>query len=70
MNTEGERIETASPAVPSEEAEQPTEMSKSQAASSSPGKYYSVARKATYMLILYRHSMDHVSYVICTGMSR
>ena len=37
MSAEGDRVETASPALPEDEAKEPDEMSKSQVASASPG---------------------------------
>ena len=37
MSAERDRVETASPALPEDEAKEPYEMSKSQVASASPG---------------------------------
>ena len=37
MSAEGDRVETASPALPEDEAKEPDEMSNSQVASASPG---------------------------------
>ena len=39
MSTEGDRVETASPALPEDEAKEPDEMSMSQVASASPGTF-------------------------------